>query len=442
MSSTLDAAGTHQVRAAVLWHDTVLTDLTAPADRPLRVGEAPDNHLMVPDVGGLGAHHVLLEPAPGGAVLHLTAGMRNGQLRLNGVARPLADVRAERGAEVLLCFGDEALIDLGPFALLLRFDRATTAPPRRTVASALEASMLGSLLAALTVHVGALLAAFLFWAPEPAFATLDLQSRPAIVRVQPPEPEPEDEPVADAPDTDRVAKAAEGLEGAFGEPDKKDRSRVPTRDAEPVKKATTVGVHRALGSDLLGRGPLKSVMGRDDGFAAALDAAAAGADGDLHVGRGAGAMGLRGTGNGGGGTGFGSIHGMGTLDAGKGKRAGAKLGRRTKTARKPPVRRGPPALTGYCKEADLLKVVQARQKGIAYCYEKALRGNPELAGKLTLSWRIRLDGRVAAAFVEGDTVGDAEVARCAVRAVKTWRFPAPEGGLCQVRFPFVFDPGL
>ena len=28
-----------------------------------------------------------------------------------------------------------------------------------------------------------------------------------------------------------------------------------------------------------------------------------------------------------------------------------------------------------------------------------------------------------------------------MRQIERWTFPKPEGGMCQIRYPFVFNPG-
>jgi hypothetical protein len=209
-----------------------------------------------------------------------------------------------------------------------------------------------------------------------------------------------------------------------------------------VDKIKDVGIHKALGSNLLGAGPLKNVFGDKTGFDNKLNAAMAGAGDSLVVGAGAGGMGLRGTGGGGGGEGFGRIHGMGRIDTGGGRGTRAKLGGKKKRKKKARVRRGKASMQGFCKEKDISRVVSARQRGIQYCYEKELNRNPELQGKVTMNWRIGLDGKVMKVIVENSTLGNKTVEGCMTRQVKRWTFPKPEGGFCQIRYPFVFNSGL
>ena len=104
--------------------------------------------------------------------------------------------------------------------------------------------------------------------------------------------------------------------------------------------------------------------------------------------------------------------------------------------------KGRPSVGNYCKQADILRVVNSRQRAITYCYEKQLARNPELNGKVTLSWNIGLDGKVMKVWVAGSSLKNGQVESCMTRSVKRWKFTKPDGGICQIRFPFVFNSGL
>ena len=75
---------------------------------------------------------------------------------------------------------------------------------------------------------------------------------------------------------------------------------------------------------------------------------------------------------------------------------------------------------------------------IRRCYERRLKRQPKLAGKLELQFEIGADGRVKSASVDRDTLSDPSVGRCAVAAIKRWRFPA--GNAITLVYPFVFRP--
>jgi outer membrane biosynthesis protein TonB len=98
-----------------------------------------------------------------------------------------------------------------------------------------------------------------------------------------------------------------------------------------------------------------------------------------------------------------------------------------------------PAVDGELDPAMVAKEVRTRLGAIKACYERALKRNPNLSGKVVIHWTITQAGTVSGVDVESDTLGDAEVASCIKSLVARWRFPAPSGGSVEVSFPFVFQ---
>jgi outer membrane biosynthesis protein TonB len=98
-----------------------------------------------------------------------------------------------------------------------------------------------------------------------------------------------------------------------------------------------------------------------------------------------------------------------------------------------------PAVDGELDPAMVAKEVRTRLGAIKACYERALKRNPTLSGKVVIHWTITQAGTVSGVDVEQDTLGDAEVASCMKSLVARWRFPAPAGGSVDVSFPFVFQ---
>ncbi len=66
--------------------------------------------------------------------------------------------------------------------------------------------------------------------------------------------------------------------------------------------------------------------------------------------------------------------------------------------------------------------IRQRMPGLQACYEKALRSNPNLKGKMSYTITINPQGRVTDVDVEEDTVNDASVKSCTVAKIKGWRF--------------------
>jgi hypothetical protein len=440
MESTLKTSTV--VRLAVLWNDTVVSEQVINPKKGINIGSDKKCQLKVPDHGAIQGSYELFAPgAPDTPELQLDMKMQGwinrGSDRINlGGHQP----------SYLLNEGDYGMIKviddednrLAVFFKVLAQEPTRFAAPLLT---SIESRFFAAFLFAMTLHLGILIMAFALKNYELAFNNLQINDRFTEVLTEKLEDDMPEEPTDEEEEED-VGKQAGGEEGKFGEEDKLDKSKVPTTDGEMVDKIKNVGLAKALTSSLMGRGALSSVFGNRDGFSDQLNAAMSGGDGELAIGHGAGGMGLRGTGSGGGGSGFGRIHGMGKIDTGGGRGTKASLGRRGKRKARFSVKKGAPSVGNFCKQADILRVVSARQKAITYCYEKELASNPELGGKVTLAWIISLDGSVKKIWVKGSSLKNGKVESCMTRTLKRARFTKPDGGMCQIQFPFVFNSGI
>jgi TonB family protein len=74
------------------------------------------------------------------------------------------------------------------------------------------------------------------------------------------------------------------------------------------------------------------------------------------------------------------------------------------------------------------------------CYERELKGDPGLAGKVSVSFDIDTFGRVTGVAVIQNTTGDAELAACIKRVVQRIRFnPPPEDDVEVSAYPFILS---
>ena len=103
------------------------------------------------------------------------------------------------------------------------------------------------------------------------------------------------------------------------------------------------------------------------------------------------------------------------------------------------VRSEAPAVDGELDPSLVSKEVRARIGAIKACYDRALKRNPNLSGKVKVRWTITAAGTVSAVEIEEDSMGDAEVSSCIKGLVSRWRFPAPSGGSVDVVYPFLFQ---
>jgi hypothetical protein len=94
--------------------------------------------------------------------------------------------------------------------------------------------------------------------------------------------------------------------------------------------------------------------------------------------------------------------------------------------------------SGKLDRAVVKKYIRKQLAKIRWCYQKAFQKNPELEGKLTVSFVISPTGSVMSSRVISSTLGDKELEGCIEKKVLTWRFPAPKGGgVVKVNYPFV-----
>jgi outer membrane biosynthesis protein TonB len=205
------------------------------------------------------------------------------------------------------------------------------------------------------------------------------------------------------------------------------------RRARLAEQVKSTGLLKLLGANTGENGSIADVLGKGDvdrdqekafqgvggvGVATGNDQLRGIKSGGSGSGRVAAVGGLRGGG---------SIAGGGTGEAAAEKKVSGS------------VRSEAPAVDGELDPAMVAKEVRSRLGAIKACYERALKRNPTLSGKVVIHWTITQAGTVSGVDVEQDTLGDAEVASCMKALVARWRFPAPAGGSVDVSFPFVFQ---
>ncbi len=95
---------------------------------------------------------------------------------------------------------------------------------------------------------------------------------------------------------------------------------------------------------------------------------------------------------------------------------------------------------GQLDASRVAGVLRTNIGGIRSCYERALRNNPTLAGRLSVRFTIGTSGRVTSISTDG--LGAApEVGSCIGSRIRSLVFPAPNGGSVDFSFPFNFAPG-
>ncbi|MCA9507620.1 MAG: AgmX/PglI C-terminal domain-containing protein [Myxococcales bacterium] len=130
---------------------------------------------------------------------------------------------------------------------------------------------------------------------------------------------------------------------------------------------------------------------------------------------------------------------IGEVDAGAGGSAG-EVGARESVAPKAFVKGSEAVLPkGGIDEKGVRLALRRRERGIQQCYERALKTNTKLRGKVILEWSINEEGRVVKIRVIENTLGDSNVANCISDIIKRIRFPGATKGIVPVRKTFVFE---
>jgi outer membrane biosynthesis protein TonB len=88
----------------------------------------------------------------------------------------------------------------------------------------------------------------------------------------------------------------------------------------------------------------------------------------------------------------------------------------------------------------IVSALNARAGAARPCYERALRVNSALQGKLTVNVRIDPQGNVCNASVLEDAMHSVEVSNCVMGMFRSAKFPPPTGGCLDAKVPLSFVP--
>lgn len=440
------------LRIAVLWNGGVIREEVFYEPRNVTMGEELGSTFILPTatVAKLPKRLLLFrKDRKRNYEIGLTKDML-GEIKIQSETMAIADYVQKHGGGgdvhyVPIESGDWGVINVGELSLFFQFIRPEEPIARKSVA-ALSWDLAASVTFSATIQIAFVLATLFLWRETAIRGKAKDIIKELKVEVDT-RMELEEEPLdLGEEEEDDTGKKAEGEEGKFGDPDidPELESKVPKRDGEMVNKIDPkkVGLNDLLSSSKLGgQGAISNILSQNtSGFSNKLAVAMSGTGSEFVMGHGAGGLGFSGTGTGGGGTGgYGRIHGLGRIDTGGGVGVRASVGR--KKARKVgKLGLGKGQSQGFCSRGDIAKNVRLRAGAIRACYEQALQVKPNLAGKVTIRWTIGLDGSVKNASTVASSLNNRKVESCILRAIRRIRFKKPEGGICIVNWPFVFNP--
>jgi hypothetical protein len=274
--------------------------------------------------------------------------------------------------------------------------------------------------------------------PEPELELDQLDDRFARV-LMPPKVE---EPKKQAADTAQAAADTEKDKPQASDSDKKPASDSASKPASPeeaaarraavAKKVAGKGLLKILGSSGGGGGAFSDVLGGSTGGGDIAQALAGAGGVGIATEASVGANGPRG-----GGTGkVAGIGDLGTSGGGKvdlGSKKEVEISGRVSTAT-------PEVDSSDVDREALARYIKTRLKAIQGCYEKELKRNPSLKGKVMVRFNILPSGRTGEIEIEENTLGSDAVASCIRTVVRGWVFPFKPDDEVPVAYPFVFTP--
>jgi outer membrane biosynthesis protein TonB len=421
----------------------------------ITIGQSAKNMFVVLS-DALPRNWLLFELTGGGYVAHFSDGM-DARIAVGNEIISLSQLKQtgkiqKRGMSWVLPLDERARgkITLADMTILFQF----VTPPPPQPRPQLPASVRGSALSGVDWFFTTIAAlSFLFhlifviylrnvdWPRKPDIEAVPDRFVQMVVKKEEKKPEPKKEEVAKTEEPKKEEKAkgeekkapkkelSEEEKAKLAEARAKADAERRARLAEQVK---STGLLKLLGAKSESGGSIADVLGKGD------------VDRDQEKAfQGVGGVGvanndsLRGIKSGG--SGSGRVADAGSLRGGAGiagSDTGKGAGERTV---KGAIKTEAPAVDGELDPNMVAKEVRSRLGAIKACYERALKRNPNLSGKVVIHWTITQAGTVSGVDVEQDTLGDAEVASCIKSLIARWRFPAPSGGSVDVSFPFVFQ---
>lgn len=94
---------------------------------------------------------------------------------------------------------------------------------------------------------------------------------------------------------------------------------------------------------------------------------------------------------------------------------------------------------GSIDKDSVARVFSRRKSAIKYCYERALKLNSNIKGKVVIRFTIGTAGRITSVQATSNSTGDPGIADCIIEKVQGWRFDPPSGGSVTFSYPFLLD---
>lgn len=435
-------AGQKLLRVALIQGSKITEDRTIKRRVSVSVGQNATNTIVVP-VSNLPTSFTLFEAVNGAYSLVFTKAME-GRVTVNGQDLTLADAIARGVAKphrdafsIPLTDASKGRVALGEVSLLFQFVTPPPEAPKAELPSEVRGSIFKQidqfffmiLAASMLIHFSG--ATFIACQPRPEDRELSLDELPdRFVKAMMPVPE-KPKPAPTKVDTGTQEAAKEKKDEPVTEKKAEKPASSNDQKAAITARVQKSGLLKVIGAGS-GGGALEDVLGTSTGagdVASALQGA-----GGVGV---ATAESLSAQGAKGGTTG--TQAGIGDLGTNGGGNVG--LAEKGPAAVKGSMQMSAPEVESTDVDREKLAAyVRARRAAIQGCYEKELKRNPSLKGKIVVRFSITTSGRTSDIDIEENTLNNEAVASCIKTTIRGWLFPFKPESEVPVAFPFVFAP--
>ncbi|RKG96517.1 hypothetical protein D7Y13_41115 [Corallococcus praedator] len=90
---------------------------------------------------------------------------------------------------------------------------------------------------------------------------------------------------------------------------------------------------------------------------------------------------------------------------------------------------------------DMARFIQRMKASIQRCYEKELKRDPTLKGRVMVRFNLKPNGRADNIEVDESTLRSEGVSSCIVTTIRSWTFPFKPSDDVPVSYPFIFSSG-
>jgi TonB family protein len=435
------ASGQHKIlRIGVIQGGKIIEERLLKRRESVTIGAGPKNTIVVP-AGGLPDTFQLFEVRGQQYSLGFSEQM-DGKVSLSDTAAVDFDTLKQSGQarskpgglySVPLPETARGKVQLGEVTVLFQYVTPPPEPPRPVLPVSARGGFFGSLDKLFFGTVMGMLIlnytlTYFVWNREVTEAVTLEEIPDRFVKMIMPErqeepPPPEEKPQEQVAETPKETPKDTGPE--------KPADKGPATPQEMEKKVSKAGLLQLLGSEGDGSGAIADVL--QDGAAGPADVAEA-LNGATRIDN-ASADSINSNLKGGG---TGKAAGIGDLGTSGG--GGVGLGpKKDVIVAKVETLGGPEVESSSIDKAMLARVVKGRLRSIQACYEKELKRNPSLKGRIVVRFTIGTTGRVTSVDIDENSL-NGEVANCIRTTIRFWTFPVKPEEEVPVSYPFVFAP--